>query len=150
MATTRVRSSVLCIRENQLLVLKYQDASGDMFWGVPGGEIEAGETPLAAALREAEEETGYQVELICDPNLIIEYNFLWKDRVIPCRTHWFGVQPIPGVAHQPRAGDEDYLTELRWWPVADWRQVLAGHEVIQGAMGQLLERMQAQGLVDLR
>ena len=149
MTPIRVRSSVLCIQDNQLLVLKYQDSSGDTFWGLPGGGVEAGETPLMAALREAEEETGYQVELMCDPGLVIEYDFLWKDMIIPCRTHWFGVRPIAGSQHQPRAGDEDYLTELRWWPLADWRQVLAGHEEIQAAMAQLLAKMHAEGLIKL-
>ena len=32
-------------------------------WGLPGGGIESGETPDAAAIRETEEETGYIIEL---------------------------------------------------------------------------------------
>src|SRR5258708_16133403 len=34
------------------------------WWGLPGGVIELGETPGAAAVREAFEETGFVVEVI--------------------------------------------------------------------------------------
>lgn len=33
-------------------------------WGLPGGGIEAGETAIDAVLREVQEETGYQVQLL--------------------------------------------------------------------------------------
>lgn len=145
----RLRSSVLCIENNRLLALKYEGASGEGFWGVPGGAVENHETPLQAALRETREETGYFVELTCDPQLAIEYDFSWQNKIYHCRTHWFGVRPIPGAAHRPRAGDEPYLTQLRWWPVAHWRQILAGHRDVQDAMCKLLLKMQGEGLVKL-
>lgn len=145
MSDLRIRSSVLCIQDGHILALKYQDDSGDSFWGVPGGEIEDCETPLNAALRETKEETGYEVEVLCDPALCIDYHFHWKDKAYHCRTHWFGVQPIQGIDHPCFAGDEDYITELRWIPVDQWQTILAGHSEIQAAMGKLITQMQREG-----
>ena len=43
-------------------------------WLPAGGHIEKNETPEAAALREAKEETGLEIELIPQENLWIEYD----------------------------------------------------------------------------
>lgn len=53
-----------------LIVPKYQDKTLMIFnrwreeWELPGGKIEAGETPYEAAIRELAEETGQQVTLL--------------------------------------------------------------------------------------
>lgn len=56
--------SVSCIifddTKKKVLLLKRRDIP---VWVLPGGGIEEGETPEAAALREAEEETGLKLEL---------------------------------------------------------------------------------------
>lgn len=51
---------VVVIRENSVLLAKRTDFE---VWGLPGGEIETGETPAEAATREVLEETGLKVRL---------------------------------------------------------------------------------------
>lgn len=42
-----------------LLMLRSLDSSSPATWDTPGGQIDEGETPREAALRELDEETGY-------------------------------------------------------------------------------------------
>lgn len=44
-------------------VLLVRQAYGGQFWGLPGGIVDPGETPLGAAVREAREEVGVEVAL---------------------------------------------------------------------------------------
>lgn len=141
--TRRERASALCLQNGQILCLRYRQHDGSEFWGVPGGAIEPGESPLQAALRETEEETGYRVEPLCDAGPVCEYDFIWQGRTHHCRTHWFGVRPIPGARHCPRPGDEPYLTALQWLPVRRWRDILPGNPAINNAIEDLLQRLGA-------
>jgi len=45
---------------------------------IPGGGIDSGENIEEAAIREAQEESGCQIEIIDDLGLIIEYRDSWK------------------------------------------------------------------------
>jgi len=49
-------------RGNQLLLAQRSRGSYKGRWGFPGGHLERGETVIAAALRELEEETGVKAE----------------------------------------------------------------------------------------
>ncbi len=52
-------SALYILYEDKVLLLHRQDfkSEGDC-WGVPGGKVHKGETPLEAVLRETQEETG--------------------------------------------------------------------------------------------
>lgn len=68
---TRVAAYVLCVRDGAVLLSLLNDRTGSPgSWTLPGGGMEFGETPVEAARREVEEETGYIVEV--GPQLFIE------------------------------------------------------------------------------
>ena len=57
----RIRAGMVCIDDAKILSIKQRDPkSGDEFWSLPGGGIEAAETALEAAIRETREETVIQ------------------------------------------------------------------------------------------
>lgn len=53
----RNRSMALIVRDEKILMVQAL-RRGNLFWELPGGGIEAGETPEDAALRELQEECG--------------------------------------------------------------------------------------------
>ena len=62
-------TSVYILQENHVLLLMHPKLNK---WLPPGGHVEENETPVEAALREVEEETGLVVELISDEHVWIE------------------------------------------------------------------------------
>jgi len=52
----------VCIEQEDSILLVRQ-GTGDRYWSLPGGVVEAGETLEAAAAREVKEETGFEVRL---------------------------------------------------------------------------------------
>ncbi len=53
-------ASVAIIQAGQILLIQREDFE---VWGLPGGQVEAGESIAQAAMREARAETGLDVEL---------------------------------------------------------------------------------------
>ena len=59
-----VAVGVVLVRDGRVLLGLRQGGPGEGMWGTPGGRVDEGEHPLAAAARELEEETGLRaVEL---------------------------------------------------------------------------------------
>src|SRR3954465_3868680 len=55
---------VICLRGDQVLLIKRGTPPRLGQWSLPGGRLERGETTVVAALRELAEETGVQAELL--------------------------------------------------------------------------------------
>jgi len=68
-------------------------------WAIPGGFVDYGESVETAALREAEEETGLQVELIEQFQVYSEPN---RDP----RKHTLSVVFLATASGEPQAGDD--------------------------------------------
>lgn len=105
---------------------------------VPGGAIEAGESPAHAAIRETLEETGHQVELLARAPVIARYPFTWAGQPIEVTTHFFAVR----LRHEPSDAapvhDAAYLEGTHWIPLAEVPQQLGFDLNILAAVEQLL------------
>jgi len=97
-----MQESVTCIlfKDSQILLIKRRDIP---VWVLPGGGIDPGENPEAAACREMEEETGYRVKIV---RKIAEYtptNRLSKP------THFYEVEVLSGA---PKTGTETQAVQF--------------------------------------
>jgi len=100
-------------RRTVLLIRQYRHAVGDVIWEVPAGTLNPGEEPLACALRELEEETGYRAA---------QCHFLGRIYPLPAYSdeciHLFLARDLaPGKASL----EEDELLDLHRIP---WDQAL--------------------------
>lgn len=72
-AKTIIGVNVILIRDNKILLGPRRNSIQAGTWGAPGGHLEAGETPIACAIRETKEETDLDLInvklLICVPGL---------------------------------------------------------------------------------
>jgi 8-oxo-dGTP pyrophosphatase MutT (NUDIX family) len=138
----RTRASVLCIHEKQLLVVRLQDPQTKRIYLLPpGGKIEPGERPAAAALREAKEETGFDVELDEESETVIRYPFEWAGRTHDCTTHFFLARLLS--AESAPIEDEEINLGAAWLPLRDLPKELAYHETLRTAIIELVERAPA-------
>lgn len=94
-------------------------------WLIPGGGVEAGETPAQAAVREVYEETGLKL----DPGRLTElrtYRRQWSDHERGVQydqlEHLYLVRLTSAQAVAPVALTEEerpYVVGLRWWSLAE-------------------------------
>lgn len=108
------RACMALVQNGEILLVR-QLYRGELIWTFPGGKIEPGETPEAAAIREVREETG----------LIVKAQKLLHQTV---RTTGQGLyfcylgEIVGGAAKlgsDPELpADQQALQEMRWFPIA--------------------------------
>lgn len=89
---------VVCLRGDDVLLIRRGAPPLEDAWSLPGGRIEWGERASDAALRELKEETGCEAELV---GLIDVIDAVWPDRhyvLIDYAARW--------RSGEPRAGDD--------------------------------------------
>jgi 8-oxo-dGTP diphosphatase len=62
-STSRLRVCGVILRDDKILMVQHQDR-GRIYWTLPGGGVESGETPQQAVVREAWEETGLSASVV--------------------------------------------------------------------------------------
>ena len=104
-----VTVGIVCLRENNVLLIRRRKPPRQGAWSLPGGHIEFGETAAAAALRELREETSVEGDLL---GLVDVVDAIFR------RHHYvivdYAVRWRRGV---PVAGDD--AADARFAPVGD-------------------------------
>jgi 8-oxo-dGTP diphosphatase len=97
-------SMAVVVFDGKLLMIRRREREGDLLWALPGGAIEAGETPEVAAVRETVEETG----------LVVAALKVLGERVHP-KTHrtmsYIACEVLQGDA---KVADADELDAVAW------------------------------------
>lgn len=110
-----VTGSAIVIGEPGVLLLKHKRLG---MWLQPGGHIDLGETPWDAALREAIEETGLELELVDGELIHVDVHPGGRGH-----THLdlrYLVRPVPGSDTTPRP-PEGESQDVAWF---DWPEAL--------------------------
>jgi 8-oxo-dGTP diphosphatase len=116
----RLAAYAVCIEDGQVLLARYAPQSGEANWTLPGGQVEHGEDPFDAVIREVAEETG------CDAVVV---QLLGVDsRVIPVSQRRVrGLLPHQNVGifyrvritgGQLRPEPDGDIAESAWTPIA--------------------------------
>lgn len=71
MVRRRPTVDIVVVLDNKILTIEQEQPGRSLYPGIPGGKIDDGEEPLAAAERELKEETGYTADSF---SLIGDYN----------------------------------------------------------------------------
>ena len=97
-------AAAVIVNDGKVLMARRRVKEGQLSWQFPAGEVEAGETPGAGAVREAEEETGLTVRVTSDLGSRVHPN---TGRTM----YYFACEVVSGTAH---VGDEEELAEVAW------------------------------------
>ncbi|WP_445520958.1 NUDIX domain-containing protein [Streptomyces sp. NEAU-174] len=105
-------ADVVLLAAGQVLLIKRGWAPYKGCWALPGGHVDTGETSLAAAARELEEETGIAVST-AELRKVASYDAPGRDpRGRYATVAYTATLPSPVP---PRAGDD--ASAARWWPL---------------------------------
>jgi len=139
--STRRRASALCVHDEKLLCIQYRDpTTREYFWGVPGGKIEAGESPELTAARELLEETGYRAQVDPAPLATTQYSFSWDGEERYCETTWYLAELEEADKPPATVQDADYIVGRSWIALPELKVFLAHHPVVADTVTKLLNR----------
>lgn len=107
----RAAASVAVVQDGRVLMVREGGGADAGRWNLPGGKVGRGESFLDAAVREAEEEAGYQVET---DGLLGVYRYLnrrGQERV----RYVFRASVVSG---RPRCDGKE-ITDVRWFALPE-------------------------------
>lgn len=134
-------AGVVCIKDDQVLLIRRGTPPLTGEWSLPGGRIEPGERAAEAALRELMEETGTEAEiagLIDVVDAIVEN----RDRTLITRHYvlcdyaaiWISGDAIPGDdAAEARFFPIASIAELGMWQETE-RIIRDGHNLVKSLL----------------
>ena len=107
-----VAAGVVCLRGDEVLLIRRGKPPRQGEWSLPGGRVEWGETASAAALRELVEETGVTADML---GLLDVIDGLSLSRAGEVERHYLLVDyAVRWIAGDPVAGDD--ADDARFWP----------------------------------
>jgi 8-oxo-dGTP diphosphatase len=102
-ARAPIAASII-VSNGRVLMVRRRVREGELSWQFPAGEVEPGESPDDAAVREAREETG----------LIVRATKRIGERVHPATGRAMVYVACDVTAGTPYVGDEEELAEVAW------------------------------------
>jgi 8-oxo-dGTP diphosphatase len=97
-------AAAIIVADGRVLLVRRRVAEGELSWQFPAGEVEPGETPEDAAVREAAEETG----------LTVGAAKRLGERVHPATGRTMVYVACEVLSGTARVGDEEELAEVAW------------------------------------
>ena len=109
------------------------------FWDLPKGKVDEGETVVAAAVREVQEETGIQ-QIKLGARLLKTYHiYEEKGKTIFKTTHWYLMQTSETVL-LPQA--EEDITKAEWVSPGNMGEIYGNtYENVKTVIGEALHKM---------
>ena len=129
--TCAVVCSVVIIQNDRLLLVQEGHPRTHGLWSLPGGHVEIGETIEEAAIREAKEEAGYDIEV--GEALPISHISAAAPVMHPFTATIVGGEPKPQV---------DDILAVQWFPL---EKIRAGHVDLRNPAG-VTSALEALGL----
>ncbi len=128
MTKHRPAARVICLdAADRLLLMHWRDPfDGGRLWEPPGGGIEPGETPLAAARRELAEETGLDPAAVRDRAVPVERDLWWNGTHFAGTEHFFLARfdgDRPAVVRTGLLPDEQVNLDTHAW--VGWSELAA-------------------------
>lgn len=132
---------VLALEENRILLVERGIDPFKGYWDIPGGFMEAGESPETSAIREMCEETGLEV-VLCD--LLGFYTDTYGPEQIPTLNICYVARVAGGM---PSAGSD--AVRMEWFALGDLPEKIA-FAWEQRALRQLRDRLAGGGFRAVR
>lgn len=129
---------VLLVQDGQVALIERQRA-GRLYHVFPGGRVEPGETPAAAAVREAHEELGVQVSILREVARIKHWDILQHYYLVEVTGGQFGAGDGPEMIgeYPPERGTYTAV----WLPLAG----ISAYDVVPETMTRWLLSAQQSG-----
>ena len=136
-----VRYQAAIVREDHVLLLKVVDIdSGAMFWLLPGGGREKGESEEACVRREVHEETQLAVAVVRPLFEVPDHPGGIYDRLRTYLCHVVGGEARPGIEPEVDTPEHTTIREVGWFDLrapTTWDALVRGDPITMPLLRQL-------------
>lgn len=110
--TVPVVAGVVLFQDDKFLLVQEKQPRAYKLWNWPAGKVDRGESFVQAAIREAKEEVGLDVEIISELGM-------WQTTPTDAVTHAFVAKIIGGELKY----SEDEMLDARWLTIEEMREM---------------------------